>query len=48
MGREAGKVFTYGIQDPDIKIQLLLGGENTVNEDLRQAGCIGSHQTIQK
>jgi hypothetical protein len=48
MGRGAGKVFAYGVQDPDIKIQLLLIGEKTVNEDLRQAGCIGSHQTIQK
>jgi hypothetical protein len=25
--REAGRAFTYGVKDPDIKIQLLLGGE---------------------
>jgi hypothetical protein len=37
IGREAGKAFAYGVQDPDIKIQLLLGGEKTVNEALRQA-----------
>jgi hypothetical protein len=48
MGREAGKVFAYGVQDPDIKIQLLLRGEKTINEDLREAGCIFSHQTLQK
>jgi hypothetical protein len=35
--REAGKTFVYRVQDPDIKIQLLLGGEKTVNEALRQA-----------
>jgi hypothetical protein len=34
--REAGKAFAEGVQDPDIKIQLLLG-EKTVNEALRQA-----------
>jgi hypothetical protein len=27
IGRESGKSFAYGVQDPDIKIQLLLGGE---------------------
>jgi hypothetical protein len=27
LGREAGKVFAYGVQYPDTKIQLLLGGE---------------------
>jgi hypothetical protein len=32
--REAGKAFAYGVQDPDIKIQLLLGGEKTVHEAL--------------
>jgi hypothetical protein len=48
MGREAWKVFAFGVQDSDTKIQLLLGGEMTVNVDLRQAGCIGSHQIIQK
>jgi hypothetical protein len=37
IGREAGKAFAYGVHDPDIKIQLLLGGEKTVNEALRQA-----------
>jgi hypothetical protein len=35
--RKAGRAFIYGVVDPDIKIQLLLGGENTVNEALRQA-----------
>jgi hypothetical protein len=34
VAREAGKAFTYGIRDADIKIQLLLGGEKTVNEAL--------------
>jgi hypothetical protein len=37
MGRGAGKAFAYEVQDPDINIQLLLGGEKTVNEALRQA-----------
>jgi hypothetical protein len=37
VAREAGKAFAYGIRDTDIKIQLLLGGEKTVNEALRQA-----------
>jgi hypothetical protein len=35
--REAGRAFTYGVRDPDIKIQLLLGGEKTVKEVLGQA-----------
>jgi hypothetical protein len=35
--REAGKAFADGVEDPTIKIQLLLGGEKTVNEALRQA-----------
>jgi hypothetical protein len=35
--REAGRAFAYGLKDPDIKIQLLLGGERTVNEALRKA-----------
>jgi hypothetical protein len=35
--KEAGKVFTDRVEDFDIKIQLLLGGEKTVNEALRQA-----------
>jgi hypothetical protein len=35
--REAGKAFADGVEDPDVKIQLLLGGGKTVNEVLRQA-----------
>jgi hypothetical protein len=35
--RETGKMFADGVEDPAIKIQLLLGGEKTVNEALRQA-----------
>jgi hypothetical protein len=35
--KEAGKAFADGLEDTDIKIQLLLGGEKTVNEALRQA-----------
>jgi hypothetical protein len=35
--REEGKAFTDGIEYPDIKMQLLLGGEKTVKEALRQA-----------
>jgi hypothetical protein len=34
---EAGKTFADGVEDPDIKIQLLLGGEKTVKEALRQS-----------
>jgi hypothetical protein len=34
VAREAGKAFTYGIRDADIKIQLFLGEEKTVNEAL--------------
>jgi hypothetical protein len=37
IAREAGKSFAYGISDADIKIQLLLRGEKTVNEALRHA-----------
>jgi hypothetical protein len=37
VAREAGKAFAYGISNAEIKIQLLLGGENTLNEALRQA-----------
>jgi hypothetical protein len=37
IGREAAKAFAYGVEDLDIKIQLLLGGEKTINEALRQA-----------
>jgi hypothetical protein len=35
--KEAGRAFTDGVEDPDIKIQLLLGGEKAVNEALRRA-----------
>jgi hypothetical protein len=35
--QEAGRAFVDGIEYPDIKIKLLLGGEKTVNEALRQA-----------
>jgi hypothetical protein len=35
--RVAGRAFVYGVKNPDIKIQLLLGGERTVNEALRKA-----------
>jgi hypothetical protein len=35
--REAGKAFADRVEDLSIKIQLLLGGEKTVNEALRQA-----------
>jgi hypothetical protein len=41
---EAGKTFADGVEDPDVKIQLLLGGEKTVNEALRQA--LHEHQEI--
>jgi hypothetical protein len=34
--REAGKAFAEGVEDPAIKIQLLLGIEKTMNEDLGQ------------
>jgi hypothetical protein len=34
---EAGRAFACGVKDPDINIELLLGGEKTVNEALRQA-----------
>jgi hypothetical protein len=34
--RGAGKAFADSVEDPTIKIQLLLGGEQMVNEDLRQ------------
>jgi hypothetical protein len=32
--REAGKAFAYGVEDPDIRIYLLLGGEKMINEAL--------------
>jgi hypothetical protein len=35
--RKAGRAFAYEVADPDIKIQLLLGGEKMVNEALRHA-----------
>jgi hypothetical protein len=35
--REAGCAFVDGVGDTDIKMKLLLGGEKTVNETLRQA-----------
>jgi hypothetical protein len=35
--REAGRAFADGVEYPDIKIQLFLGGEKTVDEALRQA-----------
>jgi hypothetical protein len=35
--REAGKVFSDRVEDPTIKLQLLLGGEKSVKEALRQA-----------
>jgi hypothetical protein len=37
ISRDAGKAFSYGVRDPDIKVQLLLGGEKTVSEALRKA-----------
>jgi peptide subunit release factor 1 (eRF1) len=46
--REAGKAFADGVKDPDIKIQLLLGGEKTVNEALWQAVLLATrpHRTF--
>jgi hypothetical protein len=35
--RKAGKAFVNGMEDTDVKIQLLVGGEKSVNEALRQA-----------
>jgi ribosome-associated translation inhibitor RaiA len=35
--QEAGKAFVDGVEDPNIKIQLLLRGGKTVSEALRQA-----------
>jgi hypothetical protein len=32
IGRDAGNTFAYGVQNPEFKIQLLLGGVKTVNE----------------
>jgi hypothetical protein len=35
--REAGNTFAEGVEDHEIKVALLIGGEKTVNEALRQA-----------
>jgi hypothetical protein len=35
--RKAGKAFDNGVEDPDGRNHLLLGGEKMVNEALRQA-----------
>jgi hypothetical protein len=35
--RETGKAFADGVEDLAIKIQLLFGGQKTMNEALRQA-----------
>jgi hypothetical protein len=35
--REASKAFTDGVEHRAIKIKLLVGGDKTVNEALRQA-----------
>jgi hypothetical protein len=35
--REAEKAFADGVEDHEIKVALLIGGEKTVNEALRQA-----------
>jgi hypothetical protein len=37
IGRDAAKAFAYGVEVHEIKIQLLLGGEKTINEALQQA-----------
>lgn len=37
MRREAGKTFVNELEDLNIKIQLLLGGEQMANEALKQA-----------
>jgi hypothetical protein len=37
MRRKAGKAFDNGVEDPDGRNQLLLGGEKMVSEALRQA-----------
>jgi hypothetical protein len=45
--REAGTAFADGVEDPAIKLQLLLGGGKTVNEALRQAVLLAArpHKT---
>lgn len=47
--RESRKAFADGVEDPVIEIQLLLGGEKTVNKALWQhlklLACATSHQT---
>jgi hypothetical protein len=35
--KDAGKAFAEEVENPAIKIQLLLGGRKMVNETLRQA-----------
>jgi hypothetical protein len=35
--RKAGKAFVNGVEDHDVRIQLLVGGEKKVDEALRQA-----------
>jgi hypothetical protein len=35
--RETGNAFSYCVRDPDINIQLLLGGEKTISEVIRKA-----------
>jgi hypothetical protein len=45
--RETGKVFADGLGDPAINVQLLLGGEKTVNKTQaspQAAGCASSSQ----
>jgi hypothetical protein len=37
IGREAGKAFANMVEDPTIKIQLLLEGDKMANDALRQA-----------
>jgi hypothetical protein len=49
--REIGKAFTDWVEDPSLKIQLLLRGEKVVNKALlagpRTAGRALSHQALQ-
>jgi hypothetical protein len=35
--RETGKTFADGVEDADMKVQLLLGGQKILNDTLRQA-----------
>jgi hypothetical protein len=41
--REAGKAFAYRVEDPNIKIQVLLGGEKTVNRGPQAGTRITGH-----